>query len=101
MAGYVDWLHLPAQAEGSVLSCDQLSRTHIEGQAGAKAVQSRRAQAGEKQAALRRGLHAHIAAHAHHISPVSLFAYDRTWPHHHSSHICEGDDTSEFGVNIG
>jgi len=33
--------------------------------------------------------------------PVSLFAYDRTWPHHHSSHICEGDDTSEFGVNIG
>ena len=70
MAGYVDWLHLPAQAEGSILSCDQLWRTHIEGQARVKAEQSSSTQTGEKQAALRRGLHAQIAAHAH--LPVCL-----------------------------
>ena len=60
-----DWLHLPAQAEGSILSCDQLWRTHIEGQARVKAEQSSSTQTGEKQAALRRGLHAQMAAHAY------------------------------------
>eukprot|EP00964_Phaeocystis_antarctica_P045882 scaffold26454_cov44-Phaeocystis_antarctica.AAC.1 len=52
-------------AEGSILSCDQLWRTHIEGQARVKAEQSSSTQTGEEQAALRRGLHAQIAAHAH------------------------------------
>ena len=42
--------------------CDQLWRTHIEGQARVKAEQSSSTQTGEKQAALRRELHAQIAA---------------------------------------
>jgi len=58
------------QAEGSILSCDQLWRTHIEGQARVKAEQSSSTQTGEKQAALRRGLHAQMAAHAY--LPVCL-----------------------------
>ena len=53
------------QAEGSILSCDQLWRTPIEGQAKVKAEQSSSTHTGEEQAALRRGLHAQIAAHAH------------------------------------
>ena len=56
---------MPAQAEGSILSCYQLWRTHIEGQARVKAEQSSSTHTGEKQAALRRGLHAQMAAHAY------------------------------------
>jgi len=53
--------------------CDQLWRTHIEGQARVKAEQGSSTKTGEKQAALRRELHAQIAAQAPvHSSPGRL-----------------------------
>ena len=61
--------------------CDQLWRTHIEGQARVKAEQSSSTQTGEKQA-LRRELHAQIAAcalqlHLHGLLGRSIFKVSR------------------------
>ena len=73
--------------------CDQLWRTHIEGQARVKAEQGSSTKTGEKQAALRRELHAQIAAQAHfHSLPGRLARLI----YFEDSRLSEKSDASKF-----